>query len=76
MGEARYVDRVCSIGLSEVGAIKLCPYSRTRVNLDRDPEIGGKPHQWSECVIGDGKSSRRDFADADEAEIPYSVADD
>ena len=75
MGEPRYVDRMRRIGLSQVGAIEFCPYSGTRVNLHRDPEIGSKPHQWTECVIGESKSSRRDFADTNESEIPHSTAD-
>ena len=75
MGEPRDMDRMRSIGLSQVGAIELGPYSRARVNLDRDPKIGGQPHQWTECVIGDSKSSRRDFSDPNKAEIPHGTAD-
>ena len=75
MGEPRHMDRMRRIGLSQVGAIELCPYSRTRVNLHRDPEVGGKPHQWTECVIGDRKPSRRDFTNTNETEFPHSTAD-
>jgi hypothetical protein len=75
MGEPRYVDRMRRIGFSKVGAIEFCPYSRTRVNLHRDPKIGRKPHQWTECVIGDSKSRGRNFADTNEAEIAHSTSD-
>ena len=75
MGEPRYVDRMRRIGFSQIGAIELCPDSRTRVNWHRNPAIGGKPHQWTECIIGDSKSRGRNFADTNEAEIPHSKAD-
>jgi hypothetical protein len=44
------------------------------VNLHRDPEIGGKPHQGTECVIINSKSRGRNFADTNEAEVPHSTA--